>query len=228
MQFCIKKPNVEYGAKLHNDEPVEVETLEGTVTCHRNDYIMTGVIGEHWVVNEKKFKEKYEKTSWKQDEAGNWRGTVRANPDSSVTEWKKVEANLTSVDLPWGPGGSMKTVAISDADVLILDKEGEYYYPCKKDVFKGTYQTSRSQKELEKWFKQELYKLNQENKSPAKQRTDSIDSGFGSLQEHIKLEKLVSNADDTLIEEEPVIENSFDSLPSSPQEDLSQFQWSME
>ncbi len=59
--FCIKNPTVKYEFQLHQDNnSLEIETLEKvTVTCHRGDYIITGVIGEHWVVNQKKFKTTY-------------------------------------------------------------------------------------------------------------------------------------------------------------------------
>lgn len=56
--FCIKNPTVKYGFQLHQDNnQIEIETLEKvTVTCHPSDYIITEVIGEHWVVNQKNLK----------------------------------------------------------------------------------------------------------------------------------------------------------------------------
>lgn len=157
--FCIKNPTVKYEFQLHQDNnPLEIETLEKvTVTCHRGDYIITGVIGEHWVFNQKKFKTTYIPVINNINKGEAW-----ANPDSKI---KIVNLNKDNkngeLSLPWGPNGTKKEVKYTKEDVLIWDEDG-YWYPCKKSVFENTYLISQSKTELEEQF-QNLLKLTNNN-----------------------------------------------------------------
>ncbi|WP_342254106.1 PGDYG domain-containing protein [Spiroplasma endosymbiont of Zeiraphera isertana] len=153
--FCIKNPTVKYEFQLHQDNnPLEIETLEKvTVTCHRGDYIITGVIGEHWVVNQKKFKNTYIPVINNISKGEAW-----ANPDSKIKIVNLNKDNKSGeLSLPWGPNGTKKEVQYTKEDVLIWDEDG-YWYPCKKSVFENTYLISQSKTELEEQF-QNLLKL---------------------------------------------------------------------
>ncbi|WP_174481364.1 PGDYG domain-containing protein [Spiroplasma endosymbiont of Danaus chrysippus] len=153
--FCIKNPTVKYEFQLHQDNnPLEIETLEKvTVTCHRGDYIITAVIGEHWVVNQKKIKTTYIPVINNISKGEPW-----ANPDSKIKIVNLNKDNKSGeLSLPWGPNGTKKEVQYTKEDVLIWDEDG-YWYPCKKSVFENTYLISQSKTELEEQF-QNLLKL---------------------------------------------------------------------
>lgn len=92
---------------------------------------MTGVIGEQWVVNQKKFKVTYipiiENTI---------KGETWANPDSKIKTVNLNNDNQSGkLSLPWEPNGTKKEVEYTKEDVLIYDEEG-YWYPCKNQYLK--------------------------------------------------------------------------------------------
>lgn len=40
--------------------PYQIETLEGTLEVHVDDWIATGINGEHWVIRDDIFRKTYE------------------------------------------------------------------------------------------------------------------------------------------------------------------------
>lgn len=154
--FCIKNPTIKYKFQLHQDsKPIEIKTIEKvTVTCHQGDYIMTGVVDEQWVVNQKKFK-----TTYTPIIENTIKAEALANSDSKI---KPINLNKDNQNgkllLPWGENGAKKEVEFTKEDVLIYDEKEKYWYPCKKSVFASTYLINESKIELEKQFK-DLLKL---------------------------------------------------------------------
>ncbi len=159
--FCIKNPIIKYRFQLYQDSnPIEIKTIEKvTVTCHQGDYIMTGVIDENWVVNEKKFKDTYTPII-----NNSIKCAALANPDSKI---KTVNLNKDDrsgkLSLPWGPNGAKKEIEYTKEDVLNYEEKEKYWYPCKKSVFEKTYLINESKIELEKQFKVLLQTLNSNN-----------------------------------------------------------------
>lgn len=114
----VKKP-VEIDAEQINEIRI-INTLEGDVTANPSDWIITGVKGEQYPINDKSFKELYDPCE---------NGKYKKKP-LEVTAWQTDRELL----IPYGKDSLRASVG----DYIVKQPNGSFA-PVKPDIFKLTY-----------------------------------------------------------------------------------------